>query len=40
MCAAQSADSPANTGKSPLLANNLTRVRISANSRFLTNCYL
>ena len=38
--APQSAGFPAKTGKSPLPANNLTRAGISANSRFLTNCYL
>jgi hypothetical protein len=40
LCAPRSARFPSETGKSPLLANNLTRAPNRANSRFLTDCYL
>jgi hypothetical protein len=40
LCALNGADPPAMSGKSPLLANNLTLAGLRANSRFLTDCYL
>ena len=40
LCALDGADPPAMSGKSPLLANNLTLAGFRANSRFLTDCYL
>ncbi len=39
-CAYVALDPPAMSGKSPLLPSNLTLAGFSANSRFLTNCYL